>query len=156
MGEYCSDKDILSCELKIMSAKSGRVIDVPGGHGPGTVLQQWEYLDNNNQEWFFDDIDGEPGIFKIYSTLGFCMEMVGDQDGSEVQANKWEGDGRDTQKWRVIKEMDELCSCFVIQNKVNGRVITVDGGSIDQGASIRCCDWQQTENQKWFITPIVK
>lgn len=156
MGEYCSDKDIPSSELKIMSAKSGNVIDIPGGHGPGTTLQQYLFLDNSHQEWFFEDIEEDPGYFKIYSTLGFCMEMVGKTEGAPVQTSTWEGKGRDTQKWRVIKEMDEICSCFVIQNKFNGRVITVNGGSISPEASILCCDWHQTEDQKWFITPIVK
>lgn len=148
--------EISTKEYKIMSAKSGKVADIEGWGGPGTAISQYVFNNTTNQQWFFDEIDDDPGYFKIYSTLGTCIECDGINENSQVIAGQWQENGKDSQKWRIIKDTDEDCSCFKIQNKVTHMVIAVQNASLNNGDKLVCCSSHGNDNEKWFITPIDK
>lgn len=65
--------------------------------GLGTSINQFDLNATTNQQWFFYEIDEDPGYFKIYSTLGTCMECVSTNENLQVTVGSWQGSGKDSQ-----------------------------------------------------------
>lgn len=80
---------------RVTASVSGKVFDIDstwwGGHLPGRELLQWSLHGRSNQQFYFNEVPGSPGVFEIraggpYSNL--CLQVPGafpNADGTIIQ-----------------------------------------------------------------------
>jgi subtilisin family serine protease len=132
----------------IRAKHSGKVLDVAGiSMANGARLQQWDYLDGNNQKWTLESVGG--GYYKIVSQLsGKVLDVVGRSTANGARLQQWDYLGRDNQKWRLDPLGDGY---YKIVAKHSGKVLDVVGRSTANGAQIQQYDYLGRDNQRWKL-----
>lgn len=134
--------------VKIQPKHSGKALDVDRvSNDPLAVINQWANGDGNNQLWRFLDLG--TGYYQIESVQsGHVIDIL---PGSAIQQicqnTKASESVPDTQQWKLEKDGDY----YKIINKSNNKVITVEGASNSNGATVRLADDQAKDNQRMKI-----
>ncbi|MHA6531490.1 CBM35 domain-containing protein [Paenibacillus sp. BAC0078] len=134
--------------VKIQPKHSGKALDVDRvSSDPLAVVNQWANGDGNNQLWRFLDLG--TGYYQIQSVQsGHVLDIL---PGSAIQQlcqnTRASGSIPDTQQWKLEKDGDY----YKVVNKSNNKVITVEGASKNDGATVRLADDQAKENQRMKI-----
>ncbi|WNS46812.1 CBM35 domain-containing protein [Paenibacillus sp. MMS20-IR301] len=134
--------------LKIQPKHSGKALDVDKvSSSPLAVINQWSNGDGNNQLWRFLDLG--TGYYQIQSVQsGHVLDILPGSAIQQLCQNKQAtGTIPDTQQWKL--EQDG--SYYTIVNKSNNKVITVEGASKNDGATVRLADDQGLDNQRMKI-----
>jgi hypothetical protein len=150
-GQVTGGNPIADGTYKIVSEASGKVVDVDNNYigDNGAKVQQWQWLNGNNQKWVFAYLGN--GYYRITSVAsGKVLDVddnyIGD-DGAKVQ--QWQWLGGDNQQWAVRPEAN---GTYAIVSKKSGKVLDVDNNYInDDGAKIQQWSWLNGANQHWFI-----
>lgn len=135
--------------VKIQPKHSGKALDVDRVSSESlAVINQWANGDGNNQLWRFLDLG--TGYYQIQSVQsGHVIDIL---PGSAIQqiCQNTRATGAnipDTQQWRLEQDGDY----YKIINKSNGKVITVEGASYANGATVSLADDQSNDNQRMKI-----
>jgi len=134
----------------LVNKKSGRCIDVKGSSSDdGVILQQWDYLKGENQQWQFQDAGS--GHYHIVSKkTGKFMCVVSGSTANGALLHQWVKlgqTGSEDQKWRLE---DAGNGYFYIINKKSNKFISVTGGgSTANGAQLHQYDNVGGDDQKW-------
>lgn len=135
--------------VKIQPKHSGKALDVDRvSSDPKAVINQWANGDGNNQLWRFLDLG--TGYYQIQSVQsGHVIDILPGSAIQQICQNiKASGDSiPDTQQWKLEKDG----AYYKIINKSNGKVITVEGASNNDGATVRLADDQAKDNQRMKI-----
>lgn len=150
-GSISGSNPIPDGVYKITSAASGKVVDVDAGviNNNGAKIQQWSWLNGDNQKWSFNYLGG--GYYRITSV---ASGKVLDTDANIIAANgtkvqQWDWLGGDNQQWVVRPEAN---GTFAIINKRSGKVLDVDANQINNdGAPAQQWAWLNGSNQRWYI-----
>jgi hypothetical protein len=150
-GNISGSNPIADGVYKITSAASGKVVDVDAGliNNNGAKVQQWSWLNGDNQKWSFNYLGG--GYYRITSV---ASGKVLDTDANIIAANgtkvqQWDWLGGDNQQWVVRPEAN---GTFAIINKRSGKVLDVDANQINNdGAPAQQWAWLNGGNQRWYI-----
>jgi len=143
-------------EYKIMNKRSGQVIDRHTGEAPvGSTMCQYRYYAGNNQEWRFVPLNGpDNGYYEIKSSLnGNCIAINGDKEETPIVSSQWETAGKDSQKWKLTPNDDSTYKIF--NKQYSGMLLAVLSGSLDSDKLIITCNDHDTENERWYINPVV-
>ncbi|HVI47180.1 MAG TPA: M57 family metalloprotease [Chitinophaga sp.] len=136
---------------KIVSDASGKVVDVDANTigNDGAIVQQWDWLNGNNQKWQFNYLGN--GYYRITSVasgkvLDVDANTIGN-DGARVQ--QWSWLSGDNQQWALRAEAN---GSYAIISKASGKVLDVDANTIgNNGAFIQQWTWLNGANQRWYI-----
>lgn len=136
---------------KITSEASGKVLDVDAGQigNNGALVQQWSWLNGNNQKWSLTYLGG--GYYRITSV---ASGKVLDTDANIIAANgtkvqQWDWLNGDNQQWILRPEAD---GTYAIVNKRSGKVLDVDANAIgNDGTKTQQWAWLNGANQRWYI-----
>ncbi len=135
--------------VKIQPKHSGKSLDVDRvSSDPGAVINQWANGDGNNQLWRFLDLG--TGYYQITSVQsGHAIDLkAGSAIGQIYQNVKGTGSSiPDTQQWKLERDGEY----YKIINKSNGKVLTVDGASMNNGAVVRVADDESKDHQRMKI-----
>ncbi|WP_438497225.1 CBM35 domain-containing protein [Paenibacillus sp. IHBB 3054] len=135
--------------VKIQPKHSGKALDVDKvSSDPKAVINQWANGDGNNQLWRFLDLG--TGYYQIQSVQsGHVIDILSGSAIQQICQNiKASGDSiPDTQQWKLEKDGDY----YKIMNKSNRKIITVEGASNNDGATVRLADDQAKDNQRMRI-----
>lgn len=150
-GGYMSSiaKDIIPEKMvKIQPKHSGKALDVDRvSSDPLAVINQWSNGDGNNQLWRFFDLG--TGYYQIQSVQsGHVIDLLPGSSILQICQNTMAyGDSiPDSQQWKLVKDGDY----YIIINKSNGKVITVEDSTKD-GAKVMVADDQAKDNQRMKI-----
>lgn len=150
-GEISGSSSIPDGIYKIVSEASGKVVDVDANYinDNGTKVQQWSWLNGNNQKWSFTYLGN--GYYRITSV---ASGKVLDTDANIIAANgtkvqQWDWLSGDNQQWVVRPEAN---GTYAIVNKRSGKVLDVDANYInDDGTKMQQWAWLNGANQRWYI-----
>ncbi|WP_339250463.1 CBM35 domain-containing protein [Paenibacillus sp. FSL P2-0136] len=134
--------------VKIQPKHSGKALDVDRvSSDPLAVINQWANGDGNNQLWRFLDLG--TGYYQIQSVhSGLVIDILPGSATQQICQNTMaKGTIPDSQQWKLVKDGDY----YKIVNKSNNKVITVNGASNSNGASIIVADDQAKDNQRMRI-----
>ncbi|MBU5673805.1 CBM35 domain-containing protein [Paenibacillus brevis] len=134
--------------VKIQPKHSGKALDVDRvSSDPLAVINQWANGDGNNQLWRFLDLG--TGYYQIQSVQsGHVLDILPGSPIQQLCQNiRASGSIPDTQQWRL----EEDGNYYKIVNKSNNRVITIEGASKSDGATVRVADDQANDNQRMKI-----
>lgn len=94
---------------RVTASVSGKVFDIDstwwGGHLPGRELLQWALHGRSNQQFYFREVPGRPGIFEIRAggeRSNMCLDVpaFSTADGAIIQ--QWPCNGAANQRFRVV------------------------------------------------------
>lgn len=150
-GAISGTQSIPDGTYKIVSEASGKVVDVDATYinDNGTQVQQWDWLNGNNQKWNFTYLGG--GYYRISSV---ASGKVLDTDANVIAANgtkiqQWDWLSGDNQQWVVRPEAN---GTYSIINKRSGKVLDVDANYINNnGTKTQQWAWLNGANQRWYI-----
>lgn len=150
-GNISGSNPIANGTYSITSAASGKVVDVDANYigSNGTKVQQWDWLNGDNQKWSFTYLGN--GYYRITSV---ASGKVLDADANLIAANgtriqQWDWLNGDNQQWLVRPEAN---GTFAIINKRSGKVLDVDANYIgSNGAIMQQWAWLNGSNQRWYI-----
>ena len=79
---------------------SGKVLDIAGCSSEnGANVQQWEYMNGENQEW---SIEKAGDYYKIINRRsGKALDVSGRSAADNANVLQWDYNGQDNQLWRI-------------------------------------------------------
>jgi len=140
-------------QYKIVSAQNGLVLDLSGWDtSNGAKIDQWEWLNQDNQKWTFEPLSGaDSGAYRIHSLLtGKCIVVLyaSKEDGGKIV--QYDCNNTDNEKWWF----SEYNGNQVIWNKYSGKVLDIPLGKRDWGLQMQQYTWNEGPGQQWQITQI--
>lgn len=135
-------------EIPILSKRTGKVIEVPGGNlNNGAVLQQWEDTNAKNQRWIFEK--QEDDYYKITNkATGKVMDVKDAATANGSKVHQWDYVGADNQLWKLVDCGDGY---YKIKSKQSGKCVDIVGISNQNGAQLQIWEDVDGDNQKWKI-----
>lgn len=132
--------------VEIVNRLSGKVLDDTGSSAvSGTVLQQWDYLGNSNQQWQFAAL---PSYLILSGYNGLALDVPGGSTADGTPIQQWGVDGFLQQQWQLIP----VGSLFAIINSLTGKALEVQDSSEADGALIDQSTPTAAANQLWKLT----
>jgi Ricin-type beta-trefoil lectin domain-like len=150
--------------FEIVNRLSGKVLDNTGSStSNGSVIQQWSYLGNANQQWQLVPLVSY-NIKNLFSNLVLDVRGGSTANGAFVQ--QWASNGNLQQQWQAVpvSPVSEIppvrfpraigSAYFAFINVLTGKALTVKGGSTSNGALIDQAEYSSAPNQQWFVQPV--
>eukprot|EP00475_Leptophrys_vorax_P005281 TRINITY_DN13207_c0_g1_i1.p1 TRINITY_DN13207_c0_g1~~TRINITY_DN13207_c0_g1_i1.p1 ORF type:complete len:794 (-),score=195.92 TRINITY_DN13207_c0_g1_i1:34-2415(-) len=131
---------------------SGKVWDIEGGStSNGGKLIQWDHHGGNNQKFVIkDNGDGTLSFQNVGS--GLWIDVSGASHDNCATVHQWDYHGGANQRFFPIaspKYGSHHEKLYVITAVHSGKVLDVDGVSLDNGAKVHQWDFTGANNQKW-------
>jgi len=142
---------------RVVSVKSGKVLDVAGGSLiNGANIQQWDWWGGPNQKWSFDHLGNISGrdVYSIICQASFKaldLTVAGNVLDNGVNVQQWDWWGAANQLWYLIPVGD---GSNKIQSVLSWKVLDVTGQSMDNGANIQVWDDWNGPNQHWRLEEV--
>lgn len=138
-------------EFKIINKMSGKALDVTGySLLNGTAIQQWDYLDGDNQKWYVIPQDSQN--YKIINKMsGKALDVTGYSLNNGTPIQQWDFLSGGNQLWQL--SLPNFLD-FKIMNKMSGKVLDVTGYSTSNGGRIQQWDFLNGNNQLWQLVPV--
>ena len=126
------------------------VLDVPGASitaGQGLII----YLGDkrkSNQRWNFEPSGEDPYYFIVNQNSGLVLDAPRE---SSAQVIQWNGQGNDSQKWKLNPSDPALNSGdgHQIINKQSSLVLDVQDGNLNDGTPVILYQAHDGTNQSW-------
>jgi hypothetical protein len=136
---------------KLVSKRSGKVIEVPGGNlNDGVFIDQHSYNGNNYQKWLLESL-GE-GHYKISCKHSRkSLDVFGNEYSDGAVIKQWEYESFDNQKWSIVNVGSGY---YKIVAKHSGKALEVADNSTLNGALILQRTYSGTDNQKWQLVSL--
>ncbi len=83
---------------------------------------------------------------------GLCLDVSGSNTASGTNVQQWTGNGSLAQTWEVSFNKDD--STYVLTSAIHGKAVDMGGWSKDNGGNAIIWDNNNTDNQRWYITPV--
>lgn len=95
---------------RVTASVSGKVFDIDstwwGGHLPGRELLQWGLHGRSNQQFYFREVPGSPGIFEIRAggeRSNMCLDVPNFETADGTIIQQWPcNNNSPTQRFRVV------------------------------------------------------
>jgi regulation of enolase protein 1 (concanavalin A-like superfamily) len=129
---------------QFQAAHSNKMLDVKNGGANGT--QVWQFSDNNTnpQQWLLR-ADGK-GTFRIiprHADLALAASGAGVINGTKIIAANYNAD--DHQSWWF----DHVQEGWLLRARHTGKVLSISGSSLNDGAEAIIWDLSKVSNQSW-------
>lgn len=135
---------------QVTARHSFKVLEVPGINAPnGTLARQWSWFGSMNQRWIPVWLgNGQHSISNASSNKVLEVGGLSSNDGGTLQ--QWSWVGHNWQKW-TLEAVDNDAGGFwyKIVNVGSGRVASVNGMSLSDGAGLQQWGWRGYTNQQW-------
>jgi hypothetical protein len=127
----------------LISVGSGKCVDVANGSSEnGTRFIQWDFHAQPNQGFHLIDSD-EPGYFYIETELGRKFMEIKADNSVAIESKSNSG----SQKWKL----DTVGPYLRIVSRQNGKALSVQNGSRDNGAAIVAEPADTGQEQLWKV-----
>lgn len=115
----------------------------------GANIQQWDYLDQQNQKWILErQSNGYYVIKSAYSGKVLDVSWASKDRGANVQ--QWDYNGGAQQQWKI----EPVGDAYRIINVNSGKALDIAGKSRDNGGNIQQWDYNGGSNQLWYFTKL--
>jgi hypothetical protein len=141
---------------EIKSRATGKVLDVPNGDPNDHVkIQQYDYHNGRNQEWFLIPKDG--GFFTISSRqTGKVLDVPNEDRANHVQIQQYEEnlDDSPNQQWQVVPVEGDYVK---VVSRATGKVLDVPDSDPSNHVIIQQYEDNGGNNQQWqlILLPIL-
>lgn len=137
-------------KYRIVSKKSGKVLDIEGGTTNNGNVIQWQSNGGKNQQWYFEL--NSDGSYTIKSVLdGKVLDVEGNSTADGGNIIVWSSNGQDNQKW-LVEDLGN--GYFSIRSKKSGKSIDVEGNSTSDGANVIQWGYHGNDNQQWKLEKV--
>ena len=134
---------------KIIARHSGKCLEVQGDEtstGDGVNVQQWDFLDEQNQQWKLEDAGS--GYYRLTPrhAQDKCLNVKGgsDSDGANIEQSTYNESL--FQKWKPIPAEDGY---FAIMSQGSEKSVEVSYASTENGANVLQWACANNDNQLW-------
>lgn len=130
-----------------------RVIDVTNGYSSdGTNLQLWQYTDDKNQKFSIDECGEVINVGNYFSAsienTNYWKPIYQDESGN-VTLTTSTRDKMSGILWHFVRDDDN--GWYTIQSYKNGKYLTVENNSIEDGANVTCSEYSGDYGQFWYL-----
>lgn len=137
---------------QIVSAQSGKALDVDGGNlCPGTNVHQWN-IGNNNANQLFSIVRNDDGSYTATNkATGLALTVGGSNVFGDAPSDS------DAQRLTLTKLTSLLPEGFFTISSFasSSAVLDVAGGSVGDGANVQLYRGNKSLAQKWIIAKVV-
>ena len=136
---------------KIVNRYSGKVLDVTGvSRANGAVIQQYDYLNGDNQKWQIIAVDST--YCKIVSkNTGKVMDVTGVSLANSAVIQQYSYLDGSNQQWQLVSVGGAY---YEIVNRNSGKVLDVKDVSLLDGAVIQQYQYLNGPNQQWQLVAV--
>ena len=137
------------CE--IVSAPTGKVLEVPGGStADGTLVAQNSLNGSEQQQWKV--VPTGDGYYYIQNILtGKVLDVIGGSTDNATLIQQYDYLNVANQQWQLVP-VDDVH--YKIINRKSGKVLDVVGGSTGNGSPIQQFQYAGDNQQLWVLQPI--
>lgn len=130
-----------------------RVMDVTNGYSSdGTNLQLWQYTDDKNQKFSIDECGEVINVGNYFSAsienTNYWKPIYQDESGN-VTLTTSTRDKMSGILWHFVRDDDN--GWYTIQSYKNGKYLTVENNSIEDGANVTCSEYSGDYGQFWYL-----
>lgn len=130
-----------------------RVMDVTNGYSSdGTNLQLWQYTDDKNQKFSIDECGEVINVGNYFSAsienTNYWKPIYQDESGN-VTLTTSTRDKMSGILWHFVRDDDN--GWYTIQSYKNGKYLTVENNSIEDGANVSCSEYSGDYGQFWYL-----
>lgn len=130
-----------------------RVMDVTNGYSSdGTNLQLWQYTDDKNQKFSIDECGEVINAGNYFSAsienTNYWKPIYQDESGN-VTLTTSTRDKMSGILWHFVRDDDN--GWYTIQSYKNGKYLTVENNSIEDGANVSCSEYSGDYGQFWYL-----
>jgi hypothetical protein len=144
---------------EIVSVNSNKVLDVSEGSlEAGAPVIQFTYHDGTNQLWYFKTVglvNGQEAYQIVNVNSGKVLDVNDGSTASGALIQQWEPTGGANQEWYLNPVgLINWQECYQIISVNSGLAVDVNGGSVEDGATIQQWTPSAGANQQWFLYPV--
>lgn len=130
-----------------------RVMDVTNGYSSdGTNLQLWQYTDDKNQKFSIDECGEVINAGNYFSAsienTNYWKPIYQDESGNVTLITSTR-DKMSGILWHFVRDDDN--GWYTIQSYKNGKYLTVENNSIEDGANVSCSEYSGDYGQFWYL-----
>ena len=130
-----------------------RVMDVTNGYSSdGTNLQLWQYTDDKNQKFYIDECGEVINAGNYFSAsienTNYWKPIYQDESGNVTLITSTR-DKMSGILWHFVRDDDN--GWYTIQSYKNGKYLTVENNSIEDGANVSCSEYSGDYGQFWYL-----
>ena len=135
------------------ACSSTRVMDIKAGNtSDGSNIQLYTRNDSEAQKFYIDkcgEILNQGDDFWALILSTDCWKPIMQQDDGNVVLGTETSDSYNRTLWHFLRNGNT--GYYTVYSKLNGKPLDVDMAADEDGANVKCYDYNSSMAQKWFI-----
>ena len=135
------------------ACSSTRVMDIKAGNtSDGSNIQLYARNDSEAQKFYIDkcgEILNQGDDFWALILSTDCWKPIMQQDDGNVVLGTETSDSYNRTLWHFLRNGNT--GYYTVYSKLNGKPLDVDMAADEDGANVKCYDYNSSMAQKWFI-----